>query len=105
MSNYYIKFLLQILPDNIPLTRLKKFLEVSLHNQLEEKRKYQMLKGLYESQNLQLKQQNMVCESKSFVITELTLCAVCKKKFNNQSAFIRQPNGDLIHIFCQTKEN
>lgn len=92
---------LTILPDNIPLVRLNKFLEVSLHNQLELKRKYQMLKGLYYAENLQQKEQNMVVESKSFLITEMTLCSVCKKKFSNQSAFVRHPYGELIHISCQ----
>ncbi|XP_070501582.1 vam6/Vps39-like protein [Chironomus tepperi] len=96
---------LTILPDNIPIVRLKKFLEVSLHNQLEQKRKFQMFKGLYYAENLQQKEQNMSCESKSFLITEMTLCSVCKKKFSNQCAFVRLPYGDLIHISCQAKEN
>lgn len=90
----------QILPDHIPILRLKRFLEVSLHHQLEQKRKLQILKGLYYSENLQRKEQNMSCESRSFLITEMTLCAVCKRKFSNQSAFVRLPNGDLVHISC-----
>jgi ribonuclease D len=96
---------LPILPDNIPILRLRKFLEVALHNQLEQKRKLQVLKSLYYAENIQVKEQNMICEAKSFVITELTLCAVCKRKFSNQCAFVRLPNDELIHISCHNKEN
>lgn len=64
-----------------------------------------MFKGLYYAENLQQKEQNMSCESKSFLITEMTLCSVCKKKFSNQCAFVRLPFGELIHISCQAKEN
>lgn len=63
----------------------------------------QILKGLYYSENLQCKEQNLSCESKSFLITEMTLCAVCKRKFSNQSAFVRLPGGELVHISCQEK--
>lgn len=45
----------------------------------------------------------MRCESRSFLITELTICAVCKRKFSNQSAFVRLPTGDLVHISCQER--
>ncbi|CRK91919.1 CLUMA_CG005538, isoform A [Clunio marinus] len=93
---------LAILPDKIPLVRLKKFLETALHDQLQQKRKFQILKGLYYAENLQIKEQNMRCESKSFLITELTMCSVCNRKFSNQSAFVRMPNGDLIHIACSS---
>lgn len=93
----------QILPDNIPVLRLKGFLEVALHHQLQQKRKLQILKGLHYAENLQRKEQNMSCESRSFSITEMTLCAVCKRKFSNQSAFVRLPHGDLVHISCQER--
>jgi Vam6/Vps39-like protein vacuolar protein sorting-associated protein 39 len=85
------------------LLRLQKFLEISLHNQLQQKRKMQILKGLYYSENIQKREQNMSCESRSFLITELTLCAVCKRKFMNQSAFLRLPNSELVHISCQER--
>lgn len=64
-----------------------------------------MLKGLYYAENLQCREQNMQCESRNFPITELTLCAVCKRKFQSQSAFVRMPNNEIIHISCQNKDS
>jgi Vam6/Vps39-like protein vacuolar protein sorting-associated protein 39 len=46
---------LQILPDDIPVARLRKFLEIALHHQLEKKRKTQILKGLYYAEHLQVR--------------------------------------------------
>ncbi|CAO1435563.1 unnamed protein product [Diamesa tonsa] len=93
---------LAILPDKIPIIRLKTFLEVALHYQLEQKRKTQMLKGLHYSENLQIHEQKMHLESRKVLVTELSICSVCNRKFSNQSAFVRLPNGgDIIHISCQ----
>jgi hypothetical protein len=91
------------LPDSIPIAKLKTFLEVSLHHQLEQKRKTQILKGLYYSENLQVQEKKMLLETNNFLITELTTCFVCKKKFSNQSAFVRLSSGDIVHISCQER--
>lgn len=95
---------LQILPDNIPLLQLRNFLELALHTQLERKRNNQVLKGLLYAENLQTQEQRMHHESKSLLITENSVCPVCTKKFTNQSAFVRYPNGKIVHYSCQEKE-
>lgn len=65
-----------------------------------------MLKGLYNAENIMCREQNQSREARNFAITELTLCAVCKRKFTNQSAFVRLANGEILHISCQNvKEN
>lgn len=65
-----------------------------------------MLKSLYYAENIICREKNLSRESKNFAITELTLCAICKRKFTNQSAFVRLPNNDILHISCQNvKEN
>ena len=92
---------LQILPDSIPLFRLRNFLEISLNYQLERKRKTQILKGLYYAEHLQTQEQKMHHEAKNFLVTELSVCPVCKKKFSNQSAFVRLPEGNIVHFSCQ----
>lgn len=94
---------LQILPDNIPLVRLRTFLETALHNSLERRRNNQILKGLLYAENLQFQEQRMHLESKSVVISEISICPVCMKKFTNQSAFVRYPDGKIVHFSCQEK--
>lgn len=94
---------LKILPDNIPLIRLKPFLEIALHHSLEVRRNNQVLKGLLYSSNLQLREQVMQLESKSVLVSEFSVCPVCSKKFTNQSAFVRYPNGTIVHYSCRDR--
>lgn len=94
---------LQILPDDIPLMSIKNFLEIALNHHLERKRKTQILKGLHYAENLQTHEQKIHYESKHFLVTELSVCPVCKKKFSYQSAFVRTPEGNIVHFSCQDK--
>lgn len=95
---------LQILPDHIPLARLRTFLESALHHSLERRRRNQILKGLLYAQNLQFQEQRMHLESQRVEITEFSICPVCMKKFTNQSAFVRYPDGKIVHFLCQEKK-
>jgi hypothetical protein len=45
---------LSVLPDKVPLGRIRQFLEVSLQNKLKERRKSQVLKGLIYAEHLQV---------------------------------------------------
>ena len=47
----------------------------------------------------------MELQSQSLLLTEMKVCPVCKKKFSNQSAFARYPNGDIVHYSCQDKKD
>ncbi|XP_055540397.1 vam6/Vps39-like protein [Wyeomyia smithii] len=94
---------LQILPDDIPLVRIKSFLEIALNHHLERKRKTQILKGLYYAEHLQTHEQKIHYESKHLLVTELSVCPVCKKKFSYQSAFVRTAEGSIVHFSCQDK--
>nr|XP_018917958.1 PREDICTED: vam6/Vps39-like protein [Bemisia tabaci] len=92
---------LSILPDDIQMTKIKHFLTLSLSKQLDERRRAQVLKGLVYAEHLQVHELRMFYESQSFLITEFNVCPVCKKRFTNQSAFVRYPNGDVVHYSCQ----
>lgn len=94
---------LKILPENIPLIRLKPFMEVALHHSLERRRNNQVLKGLLYSSNLQLREQLMHLESKSVLVSEFSVCPVCTKKFTNQCAFVRYPDGSIVHYACRDR--
>ncbi|RZF37701.1 hypothetical protein LSTR_LSTR003112 [Laodelphax striatellus] len=92
---------LERLPDNIPLSKIKHFLAASLQNQLNNRRRTQMLKGLLYAEHLQVQEMRMHYESKSVLMTDMNICPVCKKRFGNQSAFVRYPNGDILHYSCR----
>lgn len=92
---------LQVLPDNVPMFRLKKFLEISLKYQVEKKRHLQVLRHLYSAENLQLKEQEKCYHEQATLITESTVCLVCGKRIGNNTAFLRYPNKSIIHFGCQ----
>lgn len=94
---------LQILPNDIPISRLQPFLETALHHSLERRRNNQVLKGLLYASNLQLQEQRKHVESKSVLVSEFSVCPVCSKKFSNQSAFVRHPNGTIVHYSCRDR--
>ncbi|XP_045499853.1 vam6/Vps39-like protein [Colias croceus] len=92
---------LSVLPDGVPLGRLKSFLESALDSQLTLKRRTQVLKGLLYAEHTQVQEMKQYHESKSIVINDYNVCPVCKKRFGNQSAFVRYPNGDIVHYSCR----
>ncbi|XP_050677422.1 vam6/Vps39-like protein [Leptidea sinapis] len=92
---------LSVLPDSVPLSRLKSFLECALETQLTTKRRTQLLKGLLYAEHTQVQEMKRFHESQSIIINDYNICPVCKKRFGNQSAFVRYPNGDIVHYSCR----
>lgn len=92
---------LSILPGDIPLVRLQPFLDTALQHSLERRHNAQVLKGLLYSSNLQLQEQRMHLESKSVLVSEFSVCQVCSKRFPNQSALVRKPDGTIVHYLCR----
>lgn len=93
--------ILKMMPNDIPLIRLKKFIETAMHLCLEKKRRIQIHKGLFYAGHLQLQEQRIKLQSQFFTLTELSTCSNCCKKFSNQSALVRLPNGNIVHYSCQ----
>ncbi|XP_050307701.1 vam6/Vps39-like protein isoform X3 [Anthonomus grandis grandis] len=91
---------LATLPDDIPVSRIHRFLSVALHKVLQERRKQELLKGLLYAEHLQCQELKLNLQSQHVLITELNVCPVCKKRFANQAALIRYPNGDVVHYAC-----
>lgn len=75
---------LEVLPDSVPIGRITRFLEVSLQNNLNARRRTQVLKGLLYAEHLQVQEQRMHYESQNVLMTEFNICPVCKKRFGNQ---------------------
>ncbi|XP_018576853.1 vam6/Vps39-like protein [Anoplophora glabripennis] len=95
---------LQILPDSVPVSRIHKFLSVALYNVIQDRRRVQLMKGLLYAEHLQCQEMKLALQSQHVLVTELNVCPVCKKRFGNQSALVRYPNGDVVHYSCQEKK-
>ncbi|KAL1456228.1 hypothetical protein WDU94_000973 [Cyamophila willieti] len=94
---------LRILPDDVPLSRILYYMRTALSHSLNEKRKAQVMRGLLKAEYLQSEEQRIFYESQCVLITENNICPVCKKRFGNQSAFVRYPSGEIVHFSCQEK--
>lgn len=94
---------LEQLPDNIPVGRLKHYLDAALLKLTSERRSAQLLTGLLKTQKLEVAKEKIELEAKKVIIDEYMVCPVCKKRFGNQSAFACYPNGDVVHYSCQDK--
>ncbi|CAG9858629.1 unnamed protein product [Phyllotreta striolata] len=95
---------LAILPDSVPVSRIHKFLLVSLQQVVQERRNMQLMNGLLYAEHLQFQEQKLTLQSQHVLVTDLNVCPVCKKRFGNQSALVRYPNGDVVHYSCQDKK-
>ncbi|KAG5897551.1 hypothetical protein JTB14_007267 [Gonioctena quinquepunctata] len=94
---------LAILPDSVAVSRITKFLSVSLQKVIQERRGMQLMKGLLYAEHLQCQEMKLVLQSQHVLVTEMNVCPVCKKRFGNQSALVRYPNGDVVHYSCQER--
>lgn len=75
---------LEVLPDSLLIGRIRHFLEASMQNNINEKRRMQVLKSLLYAEHLQVQEQRMHYESQNVLMTEFNVCPVCKKRFGNQ---------------------
>ncbi|XP_014242813.1 vam6/Vps39-like protein [Cimex lectularius] len=91
------------LPDDLPLSKLKKFLMSSMSDIIKKRSNAQQLRGLLNAFRLQIRKEKLEYESQRIVVTDVMVCPVCKKRFGNQSAFVRYPNGQIVHYSCQDK--
>ncbi|CAH1636879.1 unnamed protein product [Spodoptera littoralis] len=94
---------LSVLPDTVPLCRLKKILENVLESQFALARQVQIVKGLSQAEHEQIEDMNQYYESQGSLITDSDACPVCKKHFGNQTALVRYPNGVIVHFHCKLR--
>lgn len=103
-ERFNAKAVLQLLPDNVTIHRLKPFLERALQHQLRRQTEAQVIKGLMYAEHQQLQEELAALCAKCVVLTEQTVCPECGKKFSNQSTFVRMLNGNIVHYSCQPSE-
>ncbi|XP_068220684.1 vam6/Vps39-like protein isoform X3 [Palaemon carinicauda] len=92
---------LKILPDEVKLQVLQPFIHTSLSYTGAICRKKQIFRGLTQSLKLQASKDVVACQSRKITLSEVTSCAVCRRRFTKHTAFALYPNGDIVHFSCQ----
>lgn len=93
-------FLLQSLPDDVPMYELKDYLEMVIRTNLADQHERKIMMGLLQAEATRLQVAVDTEKKKCFELNEATVCPECKKRFANQTAFVRYPNGQVVHLSC-----
>ncbi|XP_068156071.1 vam6/Vps39-like protein [Drosophila tropicalis] len=93
----------QYLPDDMSLKQLQNYLEISIRTQLADKHQRQMMIGLLEAESNRLQSELKNQKQIAFELNEFSVCPECKKRFSSQSAFVRYPNGQVVHLSCHDR--
>jgi len=94
---------LQRLPDKTtPLKAVAPYLCKVLRHCATERRYKEVVHQLLRVEELKIKQELIQEQSRSVVITELTVCRVptCKRLIGNNTAILCYPNGVVVHFAC-----
>ncbi|XP_060649828.1 vam6/Vps39-like protein [Drosophila nasuta] len=91
---------LESLPDDMDSSEVKYYLETVIRTQMAEQHERQIMIGLLRAEATRLKTAVDKEMNKSFILNESTVCPECKKRFANQTAFVRYPNGQMVHLSC-----
>ncbi|XP_064549441.1 vam6/Vps39-like protein [Drosophila montana] len=104
LNTYTVKIdpamILEYLPDDIYMHELKNYFETVVRTQMAESHQRQIMRGLLQAEAARLDAAIEQEKRKSFEMNESTVCPECKKRFANQSAFVRYPDGQVVHLSC-----
>uniref|UniRef100_A0A1I8Q852 CNH domain-containing protein n=1 Tax=Stomoxys calcitrans TaxID=35570 RepID=A0A1I8Q852_STOCA len=107
LNNYATKIdpskIWPFLPDDMPVYKMLNYLDTVIRTKTAHEHHMEIKKALLQAEirrctELVQEQQNI-----SFELNEFTTCPECKKRFANQSAFVRYPNGEIVHLSCHDK--
>lgn len=90
---------LELLPTSTPVAEILRYLEKVMEHQATIKRDCQVLKSMLYAENLQVHEQRMFYQKAKVVVNDEKICKICKKRLGN-SAFVRYPNGVIVHYYC-----
>lgn len=94
---------LRLLPGDVPVTKLNRFLESVLRSHVTKRRTLQVTKNLSRSENLQVQEKHIQERKRVVKIKTGRLCQVCNRPLG-LSAFACYPNDVVVHYVC-TKNN
>ncbi|XP_053957828.1 vam6/Vps39-like protein isoform X1 [Anastrepha ludens] len=92
-----------LLPDDMPVQSIWNYLEIVLRTEIAEQHENEVMARLLKSEIQRVRSEIHAEENKSVVLTEFTVCPHCKKRFTNPPAFVRYPNGEVVHLSCHDK--
>ena len=75
-----------------------------MRKELAKKHETQIMEALLAAEALRLQQAIKVEESKFVEMNDTKICPDCNKRFTSQSAFVRYPNGEVVHFSCHTRK-
>lgn len=100
-TRFNVEAVIRILPGTVPLHRLRIFLTRALQHQVVRHHETQVLRGMQKTENIRQQAELAALRATSVSLSELSVCLECGKRFSNQSAFVRKPDGRLVHYSCQ----
>ncbi|KAH8382910.1 hypothetical protein KR009_005771 [Drosophila setifemur] len=93
----------QHLPNDMPMLQLEQYLDKSMRKKLADKHQLQMMCALLKAEARRLDAELEAKRNISFELNEYSVCPECKKRFPSQSAFVRYPNGQIVHLSCHDR--
>ena len=86
--------------ENITLRDLNSYLESVFKYQSHIHKQNKIVRQLLKNEHV-VTLSNLIKQQKKYVlINENTVCSICKRKFQPSSAFVRQPDGTIMHYSC-----
>ncbi|XP_017141940.1 vam6/Vps39-like protein [Drosophila miranda] len=107
LNTYAVKIdpieIFQFLPDDMTMPELEKYMDKAVRQKLADKHHMQMMCGLLQAESNRLEAALQAKRAISFELNENSVCPECKKRFPSQSAFVRYPNGQIVHLSCHDR--
>ncbi|KAM7360062.1 vacuolar protein sorting 39 [Cochliomyia hominivorax] len=91
------------LPKDIPVYRIQNYLDTVIRQKMAKRNEMTIKRSLLEARLRRVTEAVLEQQKIYFEMTEFSVCPECKKRFPNQSAFVRYPNGDVVHLSCHDK--
>ncbi|XP_037947874.1 vam6/Vps39-like protein [Teleopsis dalmanni] len=91
------------LPSDMPLHLLCNYLDTVIRTETADQHHNEMMNALLTAEIERAKEKILGFEIQYVEINEFSVCLACKKRFTNQTSFVRYPNGEVVHLSCHDK--
>uniref|UniRef100_A0A7S2RV46 CNH domain-containing protein n=1 Tax=Mucochytrium quahogii TaxID=96639 RepID=A0A7S2RV46_9STRA len=93
---------LDILPHDIPLKKVDKFIRATMRHQASQHRDAQIVKQLIRKEHISILETMSELHRKYSLINRRTICAnpSCQRHFSADQPHARLPNGKVVHYAC-----
>jgi len=91
---------LEILPRDTTIQSLFPYLVSVFRDMNDRKRNNQVEKNILRAESMKVKGALLKYHAQAVVVSESTFCAECDRAIGRNVAFVRYPNGDIVHYNC-----